>query len=63
MKKQQNLRKKVKLAKVESGFSYKEMAQIISYDTNAFYNFLNGYYNLSQKKAKQLQALLEDLLS
>ena len=62
MKKQQNLRKKAKLAKIESDFSYKQMAQIIGYNAHAFYNFLNGYYNLSEQKARQLQSLLDDLL-
>ena len=62
MKNQQNLRKRVKLAKIESNFSYKQMAQLIGYNVNAFYNFLKGYYNLSNKKASQLQSLLDDLL-
>lgn len=57
-----NLRRKCKLAKVESQFTYKEMAQIIGYNPNAFYNFLRGDYPLSWEKARELEELLENLL-
>ena len=60
--KMNELRRKCRLAKAESQFTYKEMAQIIGYDTNAFYNFLNGDYNLSWEKSRILEELLSDLL-
>lgn len=45
IKNQDNLRRKVKLAKaLNEGWSYKAMSEIIQISNQAFYNWLNGAY-------------------
>ena len=63
MKNQQFLRKQVKVAKaLNDDWSFKEMSQVIDISVNSFYNWLNGAYELSESKKKQLQNLVNDLL-
>ena len=53
MKKQDNLRQQVKLAKaLNDEWSYKDMSEVINISTHAFYNWLNGAYELSYKKER-----------
>ena len=61
---QETLRKQVKIAKAENDdiFNYKDFAEAIDITSNSFSNWLNGYYNLSYKKARQLQSFINDLL-
>ena len=58
MEKQDKLRKQVRLAKANNtDILYKDFAEYINISLNSFYNWLNGSYKLSYKKAK----LLEDI--
>ena len=62
MKKQDNLRQQVKLAKaLNDEWSYKDMSEVINISTHAFYNWLNGAYELSYKKERQLIELVSNL--
>lgn len=63
MRSQDILRQQVKLAKaLNEDWSYKEMSEVINITVNAFYNWLNGYYNLSRSKEAELSYLIADLL-
>ena len=63
MKRQDNLRQQVKLAKaLNDEWSYKAMSEVIGISTHAFYNWLNGAYQLSYNKEKQLIGLLSNLI-
>lgn len=63
MKNQQFLRKQVKVAKaLNDDWSFKEMSQVINISVNSFYNWLNGAYQLSEAKRKELESLVYDLL-
>ena len=63
MKNQDNLRQKVKIAKAcNDDWSYKDMSEVIQISVNSFYNWLNGYYDLSNKKANELLELASDLI-
>ena len=63
MKRQDNLRQQVKLAKaLNNDWSYKAMSEVINISVNAFYNWLNGAYELSYKKERELQSLVSDLM-
>ena len=62
MKKQDNLRQQVKLAKaLNDDWSYKAMSEVININTYAFYNWLNGAYELSYKKERELIELVSNL--
>ncbi len=39
------------------------MSEVLKISTHAFYNWLNGAYELSRKKEIELQGLLYDLLA
>lgn len=63
MKTQDFLRKQVKHAKAEYDDIYlKDFATYIDITEHAFYNWLNGYYDLSEAKRNKLQAIIIDLL-
>lgn len=55
------LRKECKLLKVMQNVSYKELAEYLEIRQDSFYSWLKGYYNFSQKKQRQLKAIIEDL--
>lgn len=60
---QDNLRKKVKLAKAcNIDIFYKDFAEYLEITEHSFYNWLNGYYELSQNNAKKLNDLVVDLI-
>ena len=62
MKRQDNLRQQVKLAKaLNDEWSYKTMSEVIQISANAFYNWLNGYYQLSYNKERKLSELVSNL--
>lgn len=44
------LRKQVKELKVYQDINYKEIAEYLEIQRNSFYNWLKGYYNLSDDK-------------
>lgn len=44
------LRKQVKELKIFQDISYKEIAEYLEIQRNSFYNWLKGYYNLSDDK-------------
>lgn len=57
------LRQQVKLCKVyNSEWSYKLIAEAINITPNAFYNWLSGFYDLSNQKKVELNNLLYDLM-
>ena len=64
MKKDQDfLRRQVKLVKAyNSDWNYKNIAQVIGITDHAFYNWLSGYYDLSDRKAAELLDLVCNLL-
>lgn len=63
MKQQDILRKQVKLAKACTDWlTFKDLAAALNLADHSFYNWLNGYYELSSKKAAQLQDLIIDLI-
>ncbi len=63
MKRQDELRQQVKLAKaLNEEWNYKTMSEVININTHSFYNWLNGAYELSEKKAKELICLVSDLI-
>ena len=63
MNRQDNLRQQVKLAKaLNSDWSYKAMSEVLNINTHAFYNWLNGAYELSRSKELELQSLVADLM-
>lgn len=44
------LRQAVKIFKIKSEKNYKQIAEELKININSFYNWLNGYYELSQEK-------------
>lgn len=63
MKQQDILRKQVKIAKACTDWlTFKDLAATLDITDHSFYNWLNGYYELSSKKAAQLQDLIIDLI-
>ena len=63
MKRQDNLRQQVKLAKaLNDEWSFKAMSEVIQISTHAFYNWLNGAYELSYSKERQLTDLVSNLI-
>lgn len=65
MKNQDKLRQQVKLAKALNGneWNYKSMSEVININKYSFYNWLNGAYELSDKKAYELIELINELLA
>ena len=59
---QDELRKQVKLLKALQNVSYNEVSTYLEIHKNSFYNWLNGYYNLSAEKEKRLKEII-DLIS
>lgn len=58
---QKNIRTRLKIAKIEDNdFSYSDIADMLDIKVGSVYNFLNGAFNLSQKKAKYLDSWLSD---
>ena len=63
MKKQDNLRKLVKLAKAcNDWLYYRELAATLEMTDHSFYNWLNGEYELSFEKARMLNDIVIDLI-
>lgn len=59
----EKLREQVKLCKIYNPeWNYKQFAEVIEITPHAFYNWLNGYYELSNRKEKKLKELLSDLM-
>ena len=63
LKRQDYLRKRTKVAKaLNDDWSYKAMSEVIDITPHAFYNWLNGFYELSNSKRIALENLLADLM-
>ena len=63
MNTQDFLRKQVKHAKAEYDDIYlKDFATYIDITEHAFYNWLHGYYDLSDHKFNKLHSIIIDLL-
>lgn len=52
------LRKKCKELKAFQDISYTEIAAYLEIKKNSFYNWLKGYYNLSEEKQRKLQDII-----
>lgn len=39
-------------------FSYKELAELMEISKGSFYNWLNGYFDLSIERQKHLQGII-----
>ena len=55
------LRKQVKELKMFQDISYKEIAEYLQISRNGFYNWLKGYYNLSDTKQEELKQIINNL--
>ena len=63
MDKQDFLRQQVKKAKeCNQDWKYYQFAEVISITPAAFYNWLKGYYSLSNQKRNELEQLISNLL-
>lgn len=64
MDNQEELRKACKIFKAlcDDIFTYKDLAEVINININSFYNWLNGYYQLSYGKAKELKNFIYNVL-
>ena len=59
---QQILRKEARIAKAQNyDYGFKSMAEAIDISPNAFYNWLSGSFDLSYRKARELESLIADL--
>lgn len=58
---QNELRKKVKVLKALQNITYQEIADYLEIHKNSFYNWLNGYYNLSIQKEQRLIEILQTI--
>lgn len=57
-----DLRKEVRILKAIGQIdNYAEVAEMIEITKNSFYNWLNGYYNLSSDRKKLLNIIVDDL--
>lgn len=57
----EELRKKVKELKAFQDVNYKEIAEYMEMNRNAFYNWLKGYYNLGDEKQQRLKEIVADI--
>lgn len=56
------LRKQVKMLKATEAINnYYEIANLLEISNKSFYNWLSGYYNLSEQKKNKLNVLISDL--
>lgn len=56
------LRKEIRILKaIEQIDSFAELADMIGIKIHSFYNWLNGYYNLSSDKKRCLKNIVDDL--
>lgn len=63
MRSQDYLRQQVKIAKAKNDdWNYRAMSEVLGIHSHSFYNWLNGAFDLSDRKARQLQSLIDDLL-
>lgn len=58
---QETLRKRVKVLKAIQNISYTELADYLEIHRNSFYNWLNGYYNLSRETEMKLIEIINTL--
>lgn len=58
---QDKLRKEVKQLKVFNDITYKEISEYLEIQKNSFYNWLRGYYNLSDEKVDRLKEIICNL--
>ena len=56
---QEKLRKEVKIIKALQNITYTEFAEDLEISRSAFYNWLNGQYDLSTQKEKRLIEIIE----
>lgn len=57
------LRLQIKLAcACNNDIKIKHFAEYIDINENSFYNYMSGYYNISESKARKLQDIVVDLI-
>ena len=61
MKDQEYLREQCKRLKWEDDMTYKEMAEYIDMKYNSFMNFVRGYKDLGEQRAKRLEEFIIDV--
>ena len=60
---QEKMRRQVKLAKaMNDDIYYKDFAESLDMAEHSFYNWLNGYYSLSESKLHKLNDIIVDLV-
>lgn len=55
------LRKECKILKALQGISYKELSEYLEITQDSFYCWLKGYFDLGDKKQKQLNEIIDNL--
>ena len=58
---QDKLRKEVKQLKAFNDITYKEISEYLEIQKNSFYNWLRGYYDLSDEKTDRLKEIICNL--
>lgn len=53
------LRRKVKMYKIENEKNYKQIAEELKMNINSFYNWLSGAYELSEEKEIILMGIIK----
>lgn len=56
-----NLRERVRLFKAKYLFPYSQIAAMLMIPSSSFYNWLNGQYELSEKRQKILEEFINRL--
>ena len=56
-----DLRKQVKELKCYQEISYTELSEYLEVSRNAFYNWMNGYYSMSDERKTRLQEIIDIL--
>lgn len=63
MEKQNELRRMARLVKANyTDITFKSLAEYLEISEAGFYNWLNGYYELSKSKSHKLECIVIDLL-
>lgn len=63
MPNQEKYRIQVKIAKaLNEDIYFKDFADYLNINEHSFYNWLNGYYNLSEEKIEKLNEIIVDLV-
>ncbi len=59
--KQDEIRKRVRLLKAIQNTSYKYLAECLEISKSSMYNWMHSQFDLSDKRAQQLERIINDL--